>query len=76
MIQGFGDDEKYFILTQSPTIQRASQRLLMAISPALLRLLKTRGIKICLRDITQAYTQSGTELNRLILAGLLEEIHD
>jgi hypothetical protein len=44
----------------------------MAITPSLVRL----GIKLYLRDITQAYVQSTTMLNRLILANLLKEMQD
>lgn len=35
VIQGYNDHGKDDILTQSPTIQRASQRLIMAIGPSL-----------------------------------------
>jgi len=59
------------ILTQSPTIQRISQRLLLAFGPALM---KKKGAVIWLRDITQAYVQSTTLLNRLILANLPKEL--
>ena len=65
VIQGFGDDDKQFILTQSPTIQRASQRLILAIAPSLAPV-----ISLKLRDISQAYTQSTTDLNRRVLARL------
>jgi hypothetical protein len=72
VIQGYGDDGKSTILTQSPTIQRASQRLILAIVPTLL----LGGMVAWLRDITQAYVQSGTELNRKILAQLPAQIRD
>jgi transposase InsO family protein len=72
VIQGYGDDGKTAILTQSPTIQRASQRLILAIVPTLL----LDGMVAWLRDITQAYVQSGTELNRKILAQLPAQIRD
>ena len=52
VIQGHSDDGKETILTQSPTIQRASQRVILAIAPSLLR----DGMDLWLRDITQAYT--------------------
>lgn len=69
VIQAYRDDGKLEILTQSPTIQRASQRLILAITPSL-------DEKCCLylRDISQAYVQSSTELNRLILAKPPKEI--
>ena len=61
VVQGHNDHEKRFILTQSPTIQRCSQRLLIALAPTLV---KEYGMTLALRDITQAYTQSHTPLNR------------
>jgi hypothetical protein len=70
VVQGFNDDGKEFILTQSPTIQRASQRVIVALAPALIK----SGMAVYLRDITQAYTQSETHLQRLILAYLPEQI--
>lgn len=70
VIQGYADDGKEVILTQAPTIQRASQRLILAITPSLLR----DGKTLWLRDITQAYVQSETPLNRTILARLPKQI--
>jgi len=70
VIQGHSDDDKELILTQSPTIQRASQRIIMAIAPSLVR----KGMELWLRDITQAYTQSTTVLQRKILAHLPAQI--
>ncbi|KDN64951.1 putative conserved hypothetical protein [Colletotrichum sublineola] len=49
VIQGYADDGKEAMLTQSPTIQRASQRLILAIAPALM---KGHGHCLWLRDIT------------------------
>lgn len=72
VIQGYNDDGKEAILTQSPTIQRASQRLMIAIAPSLLK----QDMSMQLRDITQAYVQSETPLNRLILAQLPSQIRD
>jgi hypothetical protein len=72
VIQGYNDDGKEIILTQSPTIQRASQRLIIALAPTLMK----RGMSVYLRDITQAYTQSETQLRRLILAQLPVQIRD
>ncbi len=57
-------------MTQSPTIQRASQRLLVVIIPTLLK----EDITLWLRNITQAYVQSTTFLQRQILAYLPKEI--
>ena len=70
VVQGYGDDEKRGILTQSPTIQRCSQRLILALAPALRQL----GMTLAIRDITQAYTQSKSSLNRLVLAHLPQEL--
>ncbi|CEJ95277.1 Putative Polyprotein [[Torrubiella] hemipterigena] len=72
VIRGYNDEGKALILTQSPTIQRASQRLLVAIAPSLTK----RGIFLWLRDITQAYAQSTTPLQRTILAKLPDQIRD
>lgn len=69
VIQGFNDEGKANILTQSPTIQRSSQRIILALAPSLLP-----HVKIYLRDITQAYVQSQSQLNRTILASLPKEI--
>ena len=54
VIQGYNDDGKEVILTQSPTIQRASQRVIVALAPSLIKM----GMAVYLRDITQAYTHS------------------
>ncbi|EKD20667.1 polyprotein [Drepanopeziza brunnea f. sp. 'multigermtubi' MB_m1] len=70
VIQAFADERKEVILTQSPAIQRSSQRLITILAPALSLL----GISLYLRDITQAYTQSDHLLNKLILARLPKEI--
>ncbi|KAI0997667.1 hypothetical protein K3495_g10519 [Podosphaera aphanis] len=63
IIQAYHDDGKVEILTQAPTIQRASQRLMMALASSL-----SDSCRIYIRDISQAYIQSTTKLNRLILA--------
>jgi hypothetical protein len=70
VIQAYNDEGKEVILTQSPTIQRASQRVIVALAPSLVR----QGIKLFLRDVTQAYVQSTTFLNRQILAYLPKEL--
>jgi hypothetical protein len=38
VIQAYNDHGKEVILTQSPTIQRASQRLIIALAPTLIKL--------------------------------------
>ncbi|KAK1916420.1 hypothetical protein P3342_004239 [Pyrenophora teres f. teres] len=70
VIQGYQDHGKEAILTQSPTIQRCSQRVIMALAPVLVQ----RGMSIELRDITQAYPQAQTNLQRTILAHLPSEL--
>lgn len=70
VIQAFLDKDKKTILTQSPTVQRCSQRLLLALAPSL----RGRGARLFLRDITQAYIQSTTMLARRILARPPKEI--
>ncbi|KAM4061617.1 reverse transcriptase (RNA-dependent DNA polymerase) [Hirsutella rhossiliensis] len=71
VVQGHSDFEKTTLLTQSPTIQRVSQRLILAIAPGLLQ---GNGMTLSLRDITQAYPQSQTELFRTILTYLPTEL--
>ncbi|KAK1990764.1 hypothetical protein LX36DRAFT_695116 [Colletotrichum falcatum] len=71
LIQGYADNQKKTILTQSPTIQRIAQRLLLSLAPTLV---KQRGYVVWLRDITQAYTQSTTPLNHTILTQLPTQI--
>jgi len=60
VVQAYNDDEKSIVLTQSPTIQRVSQRVILAIAPTLM----DDGLSLNLRDISQAYVQSVTHLNR------------
>ena len=70
VVQGYNDEGKKTVLTQSPTIQRASQRIIMALAPSMIK----RGMHLWLRDITQAYVQSQTKLQRTILAYPPEQI--
>lgn len=60
VVQAFGDQGKDEVLTQSPTIQRASQRLILCIAPM------WPDRSICVRDISQAYVNAATQLNREI----------
>ncbi|TAQ87858.1 hypothetical protein B7494_g3834 [Chlorociboria aeruginascens] len=60
VIQAYNNDGKKLVLTQSPIIQRVSQRLILSIASMLL----PTGHNLYLRDISQAYVQSTTELNR------------
>jgi hypothetical protein len=73
VVQGFGDEGKEIILTQAPTIQRMSQRMILALAPTLVLFFGVRGE---LRDITQAYTQSHDPLTRTIIARLPVELRD
>src|SRR5271155_1799902 len=60
VVQAYNDAEKKLVLTQSPTIQRVSQRLILCIAAMKLR----DDMHLYLRDISQAYVQSATNLNR------------
>ena len=60
VVQAYNDDKKELVLTQSPTIQRSSQRLILAMAPALFK----NSTTLYLRDISQAYVQSTSLLNR------------
>ena len=59
VVQAYNDAGKSEIMTQSPTIQRASQRLIMCFA-------MIRDGTLCTRDISQAYTNSADKLNRKI----------
>jgi hypothetical protein len=52
MIQGYSNDGKKMMLTQFPTIQRASQRVILAVASFLLK----QEMHLWLRNIIQAYT--------------------
>ncbi|KAI6476885.1 hypothetical protein MCOR13_011804, partial [Pyricularia oryzae] len=71
VLQGYNDPEKEELLTQAPTIQRMSQRLLLAIGAGLIA---RSDMRFELRDITQAYVQSEDFLQRTIIAQLPKEI--
>ncbi len=60
VVQAYNDHEKNVVLTQSPTIQRVSQRLILCIAA----MMQGNGTHLYLRDISQAYVQSLTKLNR------------
>jgi hypothetical protein len=61
VVQAYYDHGKDLVLTQSPTIQRVSQRLILALSAVLQ---EEKSASLYLRDISQAYVQSNTRLNR------------
>ena len=60
VVQAYNNQEKELVLTQSPTIQRVSQRLILCIATMKL----DDNTHLYLRDISQAYVQSATNLNR------------
>ena len=60
MVQVYNDLNKDHVLTQSPTIQRVSQRLILCLAATL----QDDTTKLFLRDVTQAYVQSTSDLNR------------
>jgi Reverse transcriptase (RNA-dependent DNA polymerase) len=78
VVCGFNDDGKAFVLTQAPTIQRSSQRILFALAPALLEMEDDNGAQYCLmgRDITQAYVQAKSTLTRLVLLRIPRELKE
>ncbi|KAI7969957.1 hypothetical protein EIK77_000353 [Talaromyces pinophilus] len=59
VIQAYNDGDKEHVLTQSPTIQRASQWIILCAG----MIMRTR-LRYYIHDITQAYIQSTTKLNR------------
>ncbi|EKD14167.1 polyprotein [Drepanopeziza brunnea f. sp. 'multigermtubi' MB_m1] len=71
VVQAFQDKGKTRVLTESPTVQRAGQRLCCALAPSLI---KDYECQVCGKDITQAYTQSSTKLIRIIVVRPPKEI--
>ena len=63
VVQAYNDKGKELILTESPTIQRVSQRIILAVA-AILKDNEETPLSLYLRDISQAYVQSRTPLNR------------
>ncbi len=58
VIQTYNDHEKTLMLTQAFIIQRMSQRIILVIAASI-------NHHLYLRNITQAYTQSKSSLNRM-----------
>ncbi|EED13533.1 conserved hypothetical protein [Talaromyces stipitatus ATCC 10500] len=58
VVQAYNDEGKDFILTESPTIQRCSQRLILCLTACMVT------HSLWLRDVVQAYIHSQTYLNR------------
>jgi hypothetical protein len=61
VVQAYNNQGKDLVLTQSPIIQRVSQRIILALTP---RLQQAKSIALYLQDISQAYIQSDTFLSR------------
>jgi hypothetical protein len=68
VVQAYRDDGKKTVLTQSPTIQRASQRLILCLAVR-------ANLDIYIRDISQAYTQSKSQLARDFYARPPQELN-
>ena len=68
VVQGYRDAEKTTVLTQSPTVQRSSQRLTVITSVML-------GKIVTLRDITMAYTQASDPPARKIYVRIKGKIY-
>lgn len=60
VVQAYNDLNKDLVLAQSPTIQRVSQRLIACLAATF----QNDATKLYLRDVTQAYVQSTSDLNR------------
>ena len=60
VVQAF-NDKKHGLMTYAPTVQRASQRLLLAIAAL------DEAPVVFSRDVSQAYTQSKTKLERYMI---------
>jgi hypothetical protein len=60
IVQIYNDHEKTLMLTQAFTIQRMSQRIILAITASI-----SENHHLYLRNITQIYTQSKSSLNRM-----------
>ncbi len=67
VMQAFKDQNKTLVLTQSSTIQRVSQRLILCLIASL-------SMNLYLRNITQTYVQSATSLNRDFYVQSLSEL--
>lgn len=60
VVQVYNDYNKDLVLTQSPTIQPVSQRLIICFAA----ILRNNTTKLYLRNVTKAYIQSTLDLNR------------
>lgn len=59
VVQTYNDNGKYQVLTQAPTLQRASQRIILNIAAIF-----KSTTNVYLRDVSQANVQSSTTLNQ------------
>lgn len=69
--QGYDDAGKEQILTASPTITRLAQRAIVLVAASLTT---HTDFVLYVRDITQAYTQSATDMQRTVLLRLPKEL--
>ncbi len=69
MIQTYNDHDKTLMLTQSSTIQRMSQRIILALTACIMS-----DCHLYLKNITQAYVQSKISLNRQFFIRSLFEL--
>jgi hypothetical protein len=60
MVQAYNDHEKTLVLTQALTIQRMSQRIILAIAAS-----TSENHHLYLKNITQVYIQSKSLFNRM-----------
>ena len=58
IVQTYNDSTKHLVLTQLPTIQRVSQRLILCLAAIIF------STKLYFRDVIQAYVQFNIRLNR------------
>lgn len=72
IIQGHSDEGKGAILTQPPTIQRASQRLMVASAAYM----TAENMSLALRGITQSCPQAQSTSQRLILVYIAKNLED
>jgi hypothetical protein len=70
VIQTYNDHEKTLVLTQALTIQRMSQRIILAKAASI-----SENHHLYLRNITQAYTQSKSLLNRMFFIRSLFDLN-
>ncbi len=69
MIQVYNNHEKTLVLTQTLIIQRMSQRIILVIAASI------KNCHLYLRNITQAYTQSKSLLNRMFFIRSLLDLN-